>query len=137
MKVQAVFPDVERLVKDLLATLIADHEPDVTVGVGVPTGWTSESPAHLEVAWDGTPDQTPPIVAHPTVRIIARSASTTEAKRLAALAQGLLLAHGGGQGITGIRPLAGVLPARDPSTQAELASISVRVTVRSEPITSS
>jgi hypothetical protein len=137
VKVLAAFPDAEQLVIDLLTELIADHEDDVTVGLGVPTGWKPTDPAHLEVAMDGTPDQKPPIVAHPTIRIIARAATSTEAKRLAALAQGLLLAHRGGSGITGIRPLAGVLPAQDPQTRAELASVSLRVTVRSEPIASS
>lgn len=129
------FPDAETLTSDLLAELLEPHEPDVTVGVGVPKNWSpTDSDAHIQVAWDGTPVRTWPIVAHATIRLVARAASTTEAKRLVALAEGLLLAHPGGAGIAVIRPLTGVLPAQDPTTRAELASVTLRVSVRSEPI---
>lgn len=142
-----VFPDAERLVVELLEdegvgdelVVVDDFEPGVTVGVGVPDGWTPEgSPPHLEVAWDGTPLEAHPVVAFATIRVVARAASTTVAKRLAALAQGLLLAHRGGSGIAGCSPLTGVLPSRDPDTRAELAAITVRVKVRaSTPVPSS
>ena len=134
MSLAVTFPDAELVTKNLLRDLMALHEPEVTVAVGVPTDWTPASPAHLQVVWDGTPLRTHPVIAHATVRVVARATTTSEAKRLAGLAEGLLLAHGGGDGIASIRPLAGVLAARDPETRAELASISVRVTVRSIPI---
>lgn len=134
MRPQVTIPDVEPLIVDLLTVLIADAGEDVSVGVGLPDDWKPASRAHLEVSWDGTPDEAWPIAFHPTVRIIAHASSTGEAKRLAGLAQGLLCAHGGGSGITGIQPLTGVLPAQDPTTKAELASVSLRVTVRSVPI---
>jgi hypothetical protein len=134
VKLAVVFPDAERLVRALLADLIAEHEDDVTVGVDVPGDWTPASPPHLQVVWDGTPSQVRPVIARCSVRVVARAASTSRAKELAALAEGLLCAYAGGDGIVSIQPLAGVLPARDPDTHAELASITVRVTVRSTSI---
>lgn len=127
-------PDAERLTVDLLESLIASYEPDVTVGIGVPDGWDVNSDPHLEVAWDGTPVDELPAIAHATIRIVARAATSTEAKRLAGLAQGLLLAHNGSAGISVIRNLTGVLPAQDNLTRAELAAVTLRVTVRTTPI---
>lgn len=133
-KLAVTYPDVERAVCDLLETLVAPHEPTVTIGVAVPDDWTIESAAHLQVVSDGISPRSRPVIARAAVRVVVRAASTTEAKRLAALAEGLLLAHRGGDDISSITPLAGVLPARDPDTNAELASVSVSVTVRSIPI---
>lgn len=130
MKLAVSFPDVERVTRDLLAELIAPVEPTVTVGVSVPDDWTPQSPAHLQVVSDGIPQRTQPVIIHATVRIVARAASTSEAKRLAQLAEALLLAHTGGGDISVVLPLAGVLAARDPDTHAELASVSVRVSLR-------
>lgn len=137
MKLARTYPDAERLTKDLLDDLIAGHEPDVTVGIGVPSDWTTDSPEHLQVALDGTPALEHPVIAHSTVRIVAWSASTTRSKELANLALGLLCAHAGGDGISAILPLTGIFPARDPDNRGELASVTVRVTVRSTPIESS
>lgn len=130
-------PDAEKAVRVLLAELFASEitAGDVTVSIGVPVGWTSASPDHLEVAWDGTPTVAWPVSADATIRLVARAGSTSAAKALAAKAQGRLVAHMGDTTIARIRPLTGVLPARDPDTDAELASCTVRVTVRSQPIT--
>lgn len=125
------FPDAEVLTKDLLKDLIEPHESEVTVGVGVPANWTKASPDHLQVSLDGTPIVVRSIVAHSTVRVTAWAKSTTRAKQLANLALGLLSAHGGGSGIAVVLPLTGCFPARDTDTGAELASVTVRVTVRS------
>lgn len=129
------FPDPERATVDLLAGLLAEHEPEVTVGIGVPADWHPDSsPPHVAVAWDGTPWTRRGIVARASMRCTARAATTSEAKRLALLAEGLLLGHTGGDGISNVRTHIGVMPARDPETQVELAWFSVGVTVRSEPI---
>lgn len=129
MKLTATYPDIEQLVVDYLAPLL-----DETVGVGLPDNWTKTSGNHLQVALDGTPSLQHPITATGTVRLVAWSASTSEAKALTAKAQGLLAAHPGGGGIATTRPLTGVLPARNPEHQAELASTTTAVTVRSDPI---
>lgn len=134
MKPTVTYPDAERAMVDLLDELIAAHEPAATVSVGVPEGWQPTSPPHLQVAFDGSPDGDHPFADRPTIRIVARASTTTEAKRLAHLARGLLLAHRGGGGFARIRPGIGVLPARDVDTHAELASFTVLTTVRSIPI---
>lgn len=126
------FPDPERAVVDLLQHLTDEDDPPVTVSVGVPEGWTPEAPTHLEVAWDGTPETSHPVAEHPTIRIVVRAATTSVAKATAARARGLLLAHDGTPPVVSIRPLVGVMPARDPDTRDELAWFTVRVTVRNQ-----
>lgn len=134
MKVRATYPDVERAVVDLLTELVGTIEPDVTVGVGVPADWNVEHDPHLQVSCDGTPTLDHPIAAHSTVRIVAWAETTSRAKELANLAHGLIVAHDGAPPIAGVRTLTGLFPARDPETRAELASFTVRVSVRSTPI---
>lgn len=134
MKPLAVFPDAERATVDLLTALLDEWAPDFTCGVGVPPDWTPASPTHVRVAWDGTPVLEHPVVAHATVRLVAYAATTTEAKAAVAVAQGLLLAHAGGDGVAAVHELTGVLPAHDPATAAEIASVTVRITVRSVPL---
>lgn len=130
MKTVVDWPDVERLVVDLIDTY--DLEP--TIGIGVPSAWTPDDGLHIQVALDGTPVVNAPVSSRSTVRVVAWSGSTTDSKDLAGILQGLLHAHAGGDGITAILPLTGTLPARDPDTGAELASFTVAVVVRSEPV---
>lgn len=135
-RLPVTFPDVERLVRNYLADELDALGETCTVHIGVPTDWTPASGSHIQVDWDGTPTATPPIIADASMRVVAWAANTTEAKRLAALAQGLLLNHPGGDGIASTQFLTGVLPTRDPDTRAEIASTTTRVTVRSEPVPS-
>lgn len=128
MKTLATYPDVERLVVDWLTSEL--DEPDCTVGVGVPAAW-QPGDKHLQVDLDGTPRMDHPVAAYATVRLVAWADSTTDAKRLAMRAHGVLLAHPGGDGIAGTRALTGIFPARDSKTGAEIASVTARVTVRS------
>lgn len=134
MKPRVTYPDVERATVDLLADLVVAREPDVSVGVGIPTDWTVEHDPHLQVSCDGTPTLDHPIVAHSTVRIVAWAATTSRAKELANLAHGLIVAHDGAPPVAGVSTLTGLLPARDPETRAELASFTVRISIRSTPI---
>lgn len=134
MKVRATYPDVEIAVRVYLAAELAEIGEQCTVRIGVPSDWTPAAGSHLQVNCDGTPTSVPPILVNATIRLTAWAANTTEAKRLATLAQGLLLAHPGGGGIAGTEFLTGVLPARDPDTRAEIASTRTQVTVRSELI---
>ena len=124
------YPDVEELVVDLL-----DAALDCTVGVGVPDGWTTEDGDHLQVACDGTPIDEHPIAQRHTVRLTAWSANPTPAKTLLYLAHGHLIGSAGANGLSTVSPLTGVLPAHDDDHDAELASCTVRVRVRSTPIT--
>lgn len=127
MKTLATYPDAEHLVVDWLTDNL--DEPDCTIGVGVPTDWT-RGDLHVQVDLDGTPRMDHPVLSHSTIRLVAWAASTTEAKRLAAKAHGVLLAHPGGGGIAGTRALTGVFPAKDSKTGAEIASVTTRVTLR-------
>ena len=132
------FPDVQDLGVDHLEDLLADHEPDVTVAVGVPEDWGHDSDTHIEVAFDGTPTIRAAfggvlMSADGTLRIVVRAQTTAEAKRIALLCQGLLIGSTG-HGITAIRPGVGVQPARDPQTNAELAGFTVLATVRAQLI---
>ncbi len=128
MRLAVVYPDAERLTRDLLEALVVT----IPVGIGVPPEWEGED--YLQVSLDGTPVVEHPIVARATVRIVGWASTTTRAKELANLALGLLCAHDGGDGISDITPLTGVLPARDPDNRGEIASVTVRVSTRSSAL---
>lgn len=130
MKPLAVPPDAERVVIDYLTAALAARSQDVTVGVNIPTTWTTATKPHVQVGWDGTPEVTYPVLWRCSVRVTAWSSSTTTAKALAALAHGLLLSHPGSAEVGSIRPGTGVLPTKDPDTGAQLASVSVQVNLR-------
>lgn len=136
MKPVVQAPDAERLVGDILDGLLTEYGETYTIGNGVPTGWVPTSPPHVQVVWDGTPTMEWPVTTRPTIRVVVRASDIPEAKRLAAVCQGLLLAHMGGDGVTNIRPGVGVLPARDEDTQAEIAWFTVIATVRNVPLDS-
>jgi hypothetical protein len=128
------YPDVERAVVDYLTDEL-DAGP--TVGVDLPGGWTPDaSPTHVQVALDGTPIVNHPVNIGATIRVTVWARTKTEAKAVALLAHGHLLAYAGGGGFVNILPLTGPLPATDPDHHnAELCSITVRATVASTPIT--
>lgn len=134
MKLAVAYHDAERAVVDWLTEQLPAHGEDATVGVGVPVGWERGDTEHVQVDFDGTPLTEHPVIAHATVRLVAWASSTTDAKRLVSVATGLLLAHPGGDGIAATRPQTGVLPVHDDEHNAELASTTTRVTVRSYEI---
>lgn len=134
MKPLVTYPDPERAVVDHLTDALTGE--DVTVGIGVPTDWERGVDPHLQVACDGTPTDEHPIAHRTTIRVVAWADSTTEAKRLALLAHGHLLT-GWGDDLHSVTPLTGLLPAHDRDHDAELASFTVRVRVRSTEILTS
>jgi len=120
--------DAERVVRDYLLAALVARGQDVTCGAYIPTtSWTSTTKSHVQVAWDGTPESVYPILDRATVRVTAWAYTTTAAKALVGLCEGLLLSHPGSPEVGSIQPLTGTLPAQDPATKAQLASISVRV----------
>lgn len=130
MKPLAIAPDAERIVVDYLTTSLAARSQDVTVGVNVPATWATGTKPHVQVGHDGTPVVQYPILALASVRVTCWHASTTTAKDLAALCEGLLLSHPGSASVGSVRPGTGVLPTRDRDTGAQLATVSVRVNLR-------
>jgi hypothetical protein len=130
VKPLAVPADAERVVIDLLTATLIDRGQDVTVGVIVPTTWTPATKPHVQVALDGTPEVDYPVLWRATIRVTCWASSTTTAKTLAYLALSLLASHEGSGGVYSIRALTGVLPTRDPDTDAEMASVTVEVNLR-------
>jgi hypothetical protein len=127
VKPLAVPPDAERVTIDYLTAALAARSQDVTVGVDIPTTWTTATKPHVQIGWDGTPEVQYPILWRASVRITAWSSSTTTAKALAALCEALMCSHPGSAQVASVQSLTGVLPTRDPDTGAQLASVSVRV----------
>lgn len=131
MRPRAQFSDPELEAQDVLTDLLADEDCDV--GILLPADWANPSTTVLsetpfvQVAWDGT-DNRQQIVGFATIRVTAWAADASEAKRLALLAEGLLMER------PEARSLTGVLPARDPDNHAEAASFTVRWSMRSTPI---
>jgi hypothetical protein len=130
MKPLAVPPDAERVSIDYLTAALAARGVAATVGVDIPTTWAAASTQHLQVALDGTPSLEYPILARATVRLTAWASTTTAAKSLVSLAQGLMCAHPGDASVGSVQALTGVLPTRDPVSGAQLASVTVRVNLR-------
>lgn len=133
-KPAVTYPDVENLVVDYLTDELDAQLSDATVAIGVPGDWHRSDPPHLQVSLDGTPAVDHPISERATVRLTAYADTTSASKALVNLACGLLCAHPGGDEIAATHKLTGVLPAHDDETGAELASVTVAVTVRSTPI---
>lgn len=127
--------DAERVTIDYLTPALLARGQDVTCGVNIPTTWTTTTKPHVQVGWDGTPRSFYPIADVATVRVTAWASTTTAAKALVGLCEGLLLSHPGGGGVGNVRPGTGVLPAQDPATKAQLASISVLMTLRRTVLT--
>jgi len=127
VKPLAVPPDAEHVTIDYLTPALLARGQDVTVGVDIPTTWTTTTKAHVQVALDGTPEVTYPIRWRTTIRVTAWASTTTTAKALVALAHGLLLQHPGSPEVGSVRPLTGTLPTRDPVTGAQLASVTIQI----------
>ncbi len=134
MKPLVRFSDVEHFAVDYLTAGLAAHGEDVTVGVDLPADWTPADVPHVAVSHDGTPGLTYPVLAAATLRVTCWAGSTTAAKALAGLCLALLAAYPGGEPVYGINPLTGVLPARDPDNGAPIASVTVRVNAKPQPV---
>lgn len=129
-----VFSDSELAAKGLLKSLTPSG--DATVGLSLPDAWDREtSLPHLLVGQDGSIPTAARLVEFPLIRVTAFANTTSLAKRLAREAEARLCAHRGGSGISKIKPATGMFPSRDPNTAADLASFTVRLTVRSTPLT--
>lgn len=130
-KVLAQLPDAEHAVIVCLTAALIARGQSATVGTTVPTtAWASTSVPFVQVALDGTPTVDYPIRAAASVRITAWAYTNTAAKALANLCEGLLLSYGGDRQISEILSLTGCVPSRDTATNAQLATIAVRVVLR-------
>lgn len=124
---------VDWLTDELPSRLTGEEFEGTTVGVDLPLDWKPSDPPHLMVALDGTPSAVHPILCRQTIRLVAFTRSKTAAKRLCAIGQSVLLVHPGNQVVSNVEFLTGVQPAKDPTTGAEIASATQRMTVRAVP----
>lgn len=129
-----VFPDTERELVDLLTVLLSDEQ--MTVGIGVPEDFDPDQDLpHLQVSQDSATVPRHRVIARPIVRLTVWSGSPTTSKRLIQKADALLAAYPGDGTISTISTATGLFTARDRDNRdAELASCTVRVTVRSSPL---
>jgi hypothetical protein len=135
MTTPAILPDAERLTADLLTVLLADEEVDV--GIGVPSKFRpGENPPWVQVSQDSAAVPRHRAIARAIERITVWSDSPSTSKRLLLLAEARLAAWEGDDQISTISTATGLFTARDRDNRgAELASCTVRVTVRSAPPT--
>lgn len=121
------YGDLERALVDYLTPLIAGLPgfAGATVGVGLPTGWSTGSPPHVSVFDDGGTEARSwtgdPLVETATVRVTAWANTPTRAKTLARLARRALLEYPA-------RPGARVVAAQDPDSRAPIASGTITIT---------
>lgn len=125
MKPAVMYPDPESVVVPWLNDAL-----EADAGVEVPSTWKPTDGPFLLVGWDATFLQAP-IAARYSVRLTAWAETTSAAKALVLLAQGLMLAE---ESAFSAQPLTGPFPARDPETHAETATVTVQVRLRSIPI---
>lgn len=129
-KPRVTYPDVEIMVVDFLTPLFSD----LTVGIPVPAEWVKTkageagSPNHIQVAVDATDMRNHPVSASSVVRITVWAQSATMAKSTANTVQSWLTSTAE----FACEPLTGIVGTLDPDTRADLATFTVRVSVRSE-----
>lgn len=105
---------------------------DAAVRLDLPDGWTVKAGTVIVLADDGGPFVYPVKSQH-TIRVTVWGAGRTEARRLAAVAAGLLHdAHL--PGITLSRNGSAVLEAVDPTTGARLASTLLTAHVKTQEV---
>lgn len=117
----------EVAVDRLLDALPARWDGPVGVGVELPPTWTTADDPFVVVDLVATPSAVPPIEEHQTVRLVVFAATTGTAKRLAGVAQSVLLSHP----TVKVRYLTGRSTERDPSNGAHVSACSVRMAMRS------
>lgn len=114
-----------RVQADILPAIVdwlAQEMSDVTVRLSVPDRWKPADGTLLIVADDGGPTMWPVKSSH-TVRLTGWASGRTEARRVAALAAGLL-GDGRPSGVVSVgSDMGSILDARDDNTGAVLASV--------------
>lgn len=133
--VDAQLPDPVRAVRDLVIELYGDADETVDVRTDLPSNWVPSGDSVILVAVDlVAAEGTWPIYADCTTRLTAYASKPSEARRLALLGQGLIISRGARSPFARHRPLTGPLLTRDDAHKADVASITVRSTLRTEPL---
>ena len=133
MKPHRIPPDPAASIKAHLAAELPARvaAPAPTVGLVLPSNWTTSSPSAVVVFDDSGPTKWP-IVVMPTIRITVWANGRTRARAIAGEALGLLLSQRVA-GIATITTPSQLLDARDSNTGAILASFTCRAQSRTLP----
>lgn len=121
--------DVALLVKDWLKSDLATRFPELSVRLELPADWSLGSDPVLIVADDGSLMNMWPAATMPTVRVTSWTSGRDPSYAYAAL--GRLLTERI-PGIAAVLPGTGILESRDPNTQGDLASFTVRGRARTQ-----
>lgn len=136
MKPLVTFGDAEAAMRSyLLAAWAARGEaykPDTISNTFPTAGALAAGQVHLQVTLDGTPTVEYPATERATVRFTywTNAGAPSDAKRGAAITQGLVATHPGDAAVWSTRILTGRLRGTDPDTGNQFASFTARVTLR-------
>ena len=119
--------DVAAIVKEWLKDDLAERFPKLAVVLEHASDWSLGSDPELVVADDGDTLAIWPVATSPTIRVTSWTSGRDRTFVHAALARLLTQRI---PGIAAIRPGTGVIDARDPKTQGDLASFTVRARAR-------
>lgn len=129
--------DAVKPVKEFLAGILATREPGVRVALSLDSKWVPEvdgaaAAPFVVVRDDGGPMEWP-IFTVPQIGVTVWSNGRTRSRELAALCQGLLLAHRI-PGITNVMAGSSILDDIDPDNGGRIAGFTVPVRIRTTPI---
>ncbi|MET8314814.1 hypothetical protein ABZU78_11900 [Rhodococcus erythropolis] len=124
-------------IKDFLKSVLADREPGVRAGLSLEKGWKPEvnevATAPFVVVREDPGPMEWPIFTVPQIGVTVWSNSRTRSRELAALCQGLLLAHRI-PGITNVMAGSSILDDLDDANGGRIAGFTVRVRIRTTAI---
>ncbi|MDV6267075.1 hypothetical protein [Rhodococcus globerulus] len=118
--------------KEIIPTLAALSDFEVTAGLNLPSNWTPKSPPRIGVFDDGGPTSWP-VAVKPRLRITVWSDGQAKSRTIAGLCMGLALAHHV-PGISHVKDPSSILDARDSKNAGLMASFTVQVTARTLPL---
>ncbi|MFE3597321.1 hypothetical protein ACFXOH_21475 [Bacillus subtilis] len=133
MKPQRVPGDPAKAIKNYLAEALPPlvAAPAPTVGLVLPTAWTTKSPPAVVVFDDGGPSAWP-VSTSPTIRVTVWADGRDRSRLIAGRCLGVLLSHRIPDVAT-IREPSTLLEARDSNNAAVMASFTVRAQARTLP----
>ncbi len=133
MKPARIPADPAKAAKNHLAAVLPGlvAAPAPTVGLVVPSGWTTSSPPAVAVFDDGGPSRWP-VTTRPLLRITVWANGRDRARAIAGAALSVLTSQPI-PGIATIREPSGLLETRDSNNNAHVVSFTVRAQSRTLP----
>lgn len=133
MKPVRIPGDPAKAIKNYLASTLPGlvAAPAPTVGLVLPSGWTTKSPPALAIFDDGGVNAWP-VSTRPTIRVTVWADGRDRSRAIAGVALGLLAA-GDVPGVATITDPSDLLEARDSVNSGILASFTVRAQSRTLP----